>query len=182
MLTGCWHGSSLGSIRPPARRPLPSRHGCMTLGFSAWYTAGRLCCTTSCWRRSSATTSASRRSCAVWENGPRIWQPGESELAGWDRTRMWERLWAANPKLRSRTREFIDQWHHLAMTQPAANLESGTEARMLIQHREHSLKGTRARLSHPEARDNRSGYPSSARLQFRWPQARRIAADILEPL
>ena len=106
----------------------------------------------------------------------------ESELAGWDRIGMWKRLWAANPKLRPRTREFIDHWHDLATTQPVANLEGGTEARMLIQHRERSLKGTRARLSYLEARDNRSGYPSSARLQFRWPQARRIAADILEPL
>ena len=106
----------------------------------------------------------------------------ESELEGWDRIGMWGRLWAANPKLRPRTREFIDHWHHLATTQPVGDLEGGTEAGRLIQHRERSLKGTRARLSYPDARDNRGGYPSSARLQFRWPQARRIAADILEPL
>ena len=106
----------------------------------------------------------------------------ESDLAGWDRISMWERLWAANPKLRKRTREFVDIWHHLATTKSVANLVGGTEARRLIQHRERSLKGTRARLSYPEARDNRSGYPSSERLQFRWSQARRIAADILEPL
>jgi len=106
----------------------------------------------------------------------------ESEFAGWDRIGMWERLWTANPNLRPRTREFVDHWYRLATTQPVANLEGGTEARTLIRHRERSLKETRARLSHPEARDNRSGYPSSARLQFRWPQARRIAADILEPL
>ena len=106
----------------------------------------------------------------------------ESELAGWDRIGMWERLWAANPKLRLGTREFVDHWHHLARTQPVGELMGGTEARRLIRHRERSLKHTRARLSYPEARDNSSGYPSSARLQFRWPQARRIVADILEPL
>ena len=106
----------------------------------------------------------------------------ESDLAGWDRISMWERLWAANPKLRTRTREFVDCWHDLATTQPVANLEGGTKARMLIQHRERSLKGTRAKLSHSGALDNHSGYPSAARMQFRWPQARRIAADILEPL
>ena len=106
----------------------------------------------------------------------------ESELAGWDRIRMWERLWTANPKLRPGTREFVDHWHHLAVKRSVADLVGGTEAGRLIQRRERSLKRTRARLSYPEARDNRSGYPSSARLQFRWPQARRIAADILEPL
>ena len=106
----------------------------------------------------------------------------ESDLEGWDRIGMWERLWAANPKLRPGAREFVDHWHHLASTKPVANLVGSTEARRLIQHREHSLKRVRARLSHPEAHDNHSGYPSAARLQFRWPQARRIAADILEPL
>lgn len=106
----------------------------------------------------------------------------ESELAGWDRMGMWERLRAANPNLRPRTREFIDHWHGLATTQPVADLAGGTEARTVIRRRERSLKGTRARLSCPEARDNRSGFPASARLQFRWPQVRRIAADILEPL
>ena len=106
----------------------------------------------------------------------------ESDLASWDRIGMWEGLWAANPKLRTRTREFVDSWHRLATTRPVSILMGDTEARRLIQDRERSLKGMRAKLSHPEALDNHSGYPSAAQMQFRWPQARRIAADILEPL
>ena len=56
------------------------------------------------------------------------------------------------------------------------------EARNLIRQREHALKGARARLTYAEARDRRRGYPTSARLQFRWLQVQRITADILQAL
>ena len=106
----------------------------------------------------------------------------EPDLQRWDRTAMWQRLRSANPRLRRRTEEFADRWYILAATQPGSSLVGQREARDLIRQREHVLKGPRARLTYAEARDRRRGYPTPARLQFRWPQVQRIAGDILNPL
>ena len=106
----------------------------------------------------------------------------EPDLERWDRAAMWQRLWSANPRLRRRTQEFADRWYILAATQPASSLVGRREARDLIRQREHALKGARARLTYAEARDRRRGYPTPARLQFRWPQVQRITADILNAL
>lgn len=106
------------------------------------------------------------------------------DLAVWDRTTMWSRLRLTNPRIRSRTIEFIEQWYAVATeairtSQPLQGLQEG---RRLIRERERALKGTRARLSHAQARDLRRGYPTSDRLTFRWPQVRQIATDILGAL
>ena len=106
----------------------------------------------------------------------------EPDLQRWDRTAMWQRLRSENPRLRRRTEEFADRWYILAATQPGSSLMGKREARDLIRQREHALKGPRARLTYAEARDRRRGYPTPARLQFRWPQVQRIADDILNPL
>ena len=106
----------------------------------------------------------------------------EPDLQRWDRTAMWQRLRSANPRLRRRTEEFADRWYILAATQPGSSIMGQREARDLIRQREHALKGPRARLTYAEARDRRRGYPTPARLQFRWPQVQRIAGDILNPL
>ena len=106
----------------------------------------------------------------------------EPELASWDREAMWNRLSAANPRLRRRTREFTERWHVIATGEHGTPLRADAEARRLIKEREHSLKGPRSRLTYAEARDYRGGYPTSARLEYRWSQVRRITADILEGL
>ena len=111
-------------------------------------------------------------------------QESRDELARWDRTAMWRRLRTGNPRLLEATISFADRWYSLAMemTRPPLDHEENREARRLIRGRELTLKGLRARLTYGEARDIRRGYPTSARLDFRWAPARRIAADILEPL
>ena len=104
------------------------------------------------------------------------------DLKGWDRAAMWRRLRSVNPRLRVRTLEFADHWYALATTQTHGELKDGNEARRVIRERERTLKGVRARLTYPEALNKGSGYPTSARLEFRWSQVQRIVADILEPL
>ena len=104
------------------------------------------------------------------------------DLEGWDRTAMWRRLRSVNPRLRARTLEFADNWYALATTQTHGALKDGNEARRFIRERERTLKGMRARLTYPDALNNGRGYPTSARLEFRWAQVQRIVADILEPL
>ena len=95
---------------------------------------------------------------------------------------MWERLLGANPRLRSRTREFADHWYELASIQTSESIGDSMEAQRLIREREHALKGPRARLTYAEARDRRSGFPTSARLEFRWTQVQRITSDIMSAL
>ena len=104
------------------------------------------------------------------------------ELERWDRASMWVRLLGANPRLRSRTWEFADRWYELASMHPGVSIADSTEAQRLIREREHTLKGTRARLTYAEARDRRRGFPTSARLEFRWTQVQRITSDIMSAL
>ena len=105
-----------------------------------------------------------------------------SDLERWNRASMWERLLGANPRLRARTREFADRWYELAATQRGRSIGDSAEAQRLIREREHALKGGRARLTYAEARDRSQGFPTSARLEFRWTQVRRITSDIMSAL
>ena len=104
------------------------------------------------------------------------------DLARWDRASMWKRLLGTNPRLRRRTREFADRWYELASMQNSGFIGDSTEAQRLISEREHALKGARARLTYAEARDRRRGFPTSARLEFRWTQVQRITSDIMSAL
>lgn len=109
-------------------------------------------------------------------------EAAQSDLQRWDRAAMWERLLRTNPRLPVRTREFADRWYALATTASESSPTEFAAARSLIRERERSLKGARARLTYAEARDRRRGYPTTARLAFRWPQAQQIVIDILEAL
>ena len=106
----------------------------------------------------------------------------EYELRHWDRNSMWRWLLRANPRLRPRTREFADRWHDLVSTSANGHIQDLPEARRLIRERERMLKGARARLTYPEARDRRRGYPFAGLLNYRWPQVQQISADILSAL
>ena len=86
------------------------------------------------------------------------------------------------PRLRTRTREFADLWYELASTLRGGSIGDSTEAQRLIREREHTLKGARARLTYAEARDRRRGFPTSARLEFRWTQVQRVTSDIMSAL
>ena len=104
------------------------------------------------------------------------------DLENWDREAMWRRLLGANPRLRRPTREFADRWYELAATQAVQAIGELPEAQRLIREREYALKRARARLTYAEARDRRRGYPTSARLEFRWTQVKTITSDVLEAL
>ena len=104
------------------------------------------------------------------------------DLALWDRTSMWGRLAGENPRLHPSVRRFCDRWFELAAAREGSRVGDSHDARRLVRDRERALKGPRARLTHAEARDRRRGYPTTARLEFRWTQVRRISADILASL
>ena len=104
------------------------------------------------------------------------------DLERWDRASMWERVLGANPRLHFRVWEFIDRWCELASTYRDGSIGDSTEAQRLIREREYALKGPRSRLTFAEARDRRRGFPTSARLEFRWTQVQRITSDIMSAL
>ena len=104
------------------------------------------------------------------------------DLEHWDRHALWHRLRQGNPRLHPRTTAFADHWFTIAVANAGRPIGYLPEARRLIRERELALKGTRARLTYAEARDRRRGFPTSARLEFRWTQVQQITADILAGL
>ena len=105
-----------------------------------------------------------------------------ADIVNWDRDALWRRLEAANPRIRGSTKLFADRWFALVTAAPLSSPAENPAARDLIRDRERALKHTRARLSYEDARSARSGYPTSARLEFRWSQAKTIVSDIREGL
>ena len=106
----------------------------------------------------------------------------EPDLNRWDRDSLSMRLLRVNPGLRTRTLEFINRWCELAIARTGREIRDFSEAHNLIRERERVLKGARARLTYADARDRKRGYPTSARLEFRWTQVKRITSDILTAL
>ena len=105
-----------------------------------------------------------------------------TDMNRWDRLSMWQRLIGANPRLHTRTWEFTDRWYELASAHKGGSIGDLKEAQRLIRERERALKGARSRLTYAEARDRRRGFPTSARLEFRWTPVQRITSDILSGL
>ena len=72
------------------------------------------------------------------------------DLHRWDRASMWRRLPEANPRLRPRTREFVDQWFELVSTPGDGLIQDRRGARQIIRERERALKGARSRLTYAD--------------------------------
>ena len=99
-------------------------------------------------------------------------------FSAWKRERFWELVRAANPRISSPTREFIDTWWDLALTGDAARLRDSQTARTLIRQRERRLKKNLARIDNPRAQELWNGDSGSAQLEFRWLISQRLLADI----
>jgi hypothetical protein len=98
-------------------------------------------------------------------------------LAEWDRRTFWT-LVRARGTVKHSTESFVEHWLHQATWSHPKAATDGTVARALIQARERSLKGPRARLGNPRALELWGGESGTARLDFRWRTARRLVADI----
>jgi len=101
----------------------------------------------------------------------------EGALDSWDRHDLWAFLLDRNPRLRPATRAFVDNWVDGIARNPADVADSEIP-RELIRTREWQLKGTRSRLKNRAALDNWNGGSGLARLDYRWPVARRLLRDI----
>jgi len=78
---------------------------------------------------------------------------------------------------------FLSRWCDLltGCDQPEVVMEL-PEAHQLLRIREVELKGTRARLTHPEALDRWKGESGTVQIAYRWGTARRFLADVHDAL
>lgn len=110
-------------------------------------------------------------------------QARADEWAAWDRPRFWQLVRGANPRIAPPAREFVESWIDLVGTSRSlADVVDRTEPRELIRHREHQLKGARARLLHQRALELWTRTASVAPMDLRWLPARRLLGEILTGL
>ncbi|MDZ5446068.1 DUF6361 family protein [Micromonospora sp. 4G57] len=104
----------------------------------------------------------------------------EHNLKGWDRPGMWTRLIDKNPRIATNVaaRRFIDRWIDAVTSGAAGDAATDQSLRNLVAERERSVKKDQSRLVNDKLLRAWSGASGSRPLVFRWPQVRRILADI----
>ncbi len=108
-------------------------------------------------------------------------EQAREDFCAWDLDGTWFRLRNANPRLRRRTFDFVEQWLNVATDSLRFRPLDRGRARVLLRERELSLKGRRARLTYADARRRKRGYSAWGQMDFRWGSAKRIILDILSP-
>lgn len=108
-------------------------------------------------------------------------------LLDWNRLRFWEMVNASTGRVTIPTRAFIDRWLGLVLDsgdvqRAAASLSKSPKVRQLIDVRERTIKGGRARLADRRQLELWSGAAGMAQLSYRWPVGRQIINDIVTPL
>jgi hypothetical protein len=100
-------------------------------------------------------------------------------LAAWEREAFW-RLVTGSSQIPGRTRAFVSVWLRTLFTDGQwRHLATSREARALVRDRETWLKRGRSRFESQRHLEMWSGVAGIARLDYRWPIARRITNDIL---
>ncbi|GAB3171892.1 hypothetical protein FHX75_1592 [Micromonospora palomenae] len=104
----------------------------------------------------------------------------EHNLKGWDRPGMWTRLIDKNPRIATNAaaRRFVDRWIDAVTSGAAGDAATDQSLRKLVAERERSVKKGQSRLVNDKLLRTWSGASGTRRLVFRWPQVRRILADI----
>lgn len=104
-------------------------------------------------------------------------------FATWDQAAFWMCAESEGARIGPSTRAFVARWWALALTELRPQLISDSpQARELIANREIYLKGPLARVRDKRALDRWGGGSGTGRMDYRWPNAKRIADDILTAL
>lgn len=106
-------------------------------------------------------------------------QARDHALATWDSARFWQVV-APLANVSHRTRQFVDEW---VKARPWTRSDGGADhhvLRQLVQQREQTLKGPRARLGNPRALEIWGGESGTGRLDYRWATAARLLGDIYD--
>ena len=106
----------------------------------------------------------------------------DQPLSKWNRIRFWQVVTSGGAIIPMLTRMFVDNWLNLVLTGDIVNLIENSKARGLIRGRETQLKRGLARLENRRALELWSGAAGAERLNYRWPVAQTIVADILNGL
>jgi hypothetical protein len=96
---------------------------------------------------------------------------------GWSTEDMWRSVAGFKRRVSTPTRRFVDAWATFALGD-RRDLADDQNARTLIKERERRLKGSLARLSNHRALELWGEASSTGRLDYRWPNVRRVIADI----
>jgi hypothetical protein len=110
------------------------------------------------------------------------WAGRMATVKPWDRADMWRRLIAMNPRIGAnlRARAFIETWIELVLAGRAERAADDGELRDLVARREKTVKKTQSRLVNGKLLRGWTGASGSRQLVYRWPQVRRMLADIHE--
>jgi len=104
-------------------------------------------------------------------------------ISQWDVEVFWDLLRNHDVRVTRRTADFVSEWiRQVKYTTQPWKLADRTEARQLIQEREHALKKGLARLENPRALELWNEEAGTGRLDFRWRVSRQMINDIVEGL
>lgn len=96
-------------------------------------------------------------------------------LDEWNGDALWAALRQHQGRVGQPTQSFVEGWVRRVL---ANEVTDDQQARSLVETRESSLKGNRARLTNAAAREQWSGASALRRLDFNWSVAARLLGDI----
>jgi len=99
-------------------------------------------------------------------------------LQSWDRQQMWDLVRGLNPRIGLQTRAFVNAWLDVVVEGRGASAATDPDIRTLVDLRERRQKGAQSRLVNERLLRTWSGASGTSRLVYRWPQVRRLVADI----
>lgn len=100
------------------------------------------------------------------------------ELIRWDLHQFWAIILAHNPRVRTPTRRFVDEFVGLMQAGPEA--VNSQAARELVERRERQLKRAKSRFENDRLLGQWDGSPRSMALSFRWGNVKQLVTDIQE--
>lgn len=105
-------------------------------------------------------------------------------LTAWERADLWQRATRQNPRIADNLlmRRFVDAWLDAVVSGEAHEAADDDRLRNLVSHRERLLKRAQSRLVNERMLRTWSGSSGSRRLNYRWPNVRRLVDDIHDGL
>ena len=111
-----------------------------------------------------------------------VWAGQEAEETPFDPQALWALAARHRVVLRQPLRRFVESWSEVINSHGAAAVADSQRLRELIASRERALKGPRARVVNTNRLDQWRGSAGLGRLDYRWPDVRRLLADLHEGL
>lgn len=105
-----------------------------------------------------------------------------SEIADWDLEDLWVCVQSDGARVGVPTKAFVTEWYRETLSAGPHAVAPSKRARDLIVRRERALKRRQARVDNQRARERWGGAAGTGRLDYRWPNAARIADDIVHAI